>query len=410
MVKLKDHQLDMVARGVDIVNSWGIVYIAGEMRVGKTLVSMSIAERLKKKRMLFVTIKKNIEGVQADYRLGEFTFDIDVINYEQLHNYKSKPDIVIVDETHKVGAYPKPSLRTKRLKQIVGSNDMVLLSGTPTPESYSQIYHQLWISEKSPFKEFKNFYKWAKEFVNVKQTMRNGYYVNDYSNAKQDLIEIEIKHLFVTKSQKEAGFKNTEIIEEVQYIDMDKRIYKLADMMVKDRYYEFKDGDEIVCDSAVKLQQKLHQVFSGTIITERNEYRVLDKSKAEYIVSNYKPPFAIYYKYKSEGDILRKMLVNWTENPYEFNEGRADIFLSQVRSGALGINLSRADLLIAYNIDFSAELYWQMRARIQARDKDRKNKLVWLFAKNGIEDKIYKAVQNKKNYTLRYFKKDFVIN
>jgi hypothetical protein len=34
------------------------------------------------------------------------------------------------------------------------------------------------------------------------------------------------------------------------------------------------------------------------------------------------------------------------------------------------------------------------------------NDIYWIFSENGIEDKIYKAVSNKKNYTLKLFEND----
>ena len=41
--------------------------------------------------------------------------------------------------------------------------------------------------------------------------------------------------------------------------------------------------------------------------------------------------------------------------------------------------------------------------------KDRtKNEVYWIFSKRGIEDQIYKAVVNKKDYTLNHFKKDLL--
>ena len=77
-------------------------------------------------------------------------------------------------------------------------------------------------------------------------------------------------------------------------------------------------------------------------------------------------------------------------------------------SGREGINLQSAEALIMYNIDFSATSYWQTRARIQTRDKESECKVHWLFSVNGIEDKIHKAVSDKKDYTIRYFKNDFL--
>jgi hypothetical protein len=63
---------------------------------------------------------------------------------------------------------------------------------------------------------------------------------------------------------------------------------------------------------------------------------------------------------------------------------------------------------VFFNIDFSAVSYWQSRARIQTKDRNSEAKIYWIFAENGIEDKIYKAVMDKKDYTLEHFKKDFL--
>jgi hypothetical protein len=74
-------------------------------------------------------------------------------------------------------------------------------------------------------------------------------------------------------------------------------------------------------------------------------------------------------------------------------------------SGREGINLSTADCLVCYNIDFSAVTYFQVRARLQTKERTTAADVHWIFAENGIEHQIYQTVKNKKNYTLSYFKK-----
>jgi hypothetical protein len=59
--------------------------------------------------------------------------------------------------------------------------------------------------------------------------------------------------------------------------------------------------------------------------------------------------------------------------------------------------------MVCYNIDFSAVTYFQVRARLQSKDRVYPAKVHWIFAKDGIEERIYKAVCNKKNYTTSYF-------
>ena len=67
-------------------------------------------------------------------------------------------DLIICDEHHRCGTYPKPNKVTKLIKERYSNLPMIFLSGTPHPESYSQIYHQFWISNYSPLKSWTNFY------------------------------------------------------------------------------------------------------------------------------------------------------------------------------------------------------------------------------------------------------------
>jgi hypothetical protein len=46
---------------------------------------------------------------------------------------------------------------------------------------------------------------------------------------------------------------------------------------------------------------------------------------------------------------------------------------------------------------------------MQNKDREEASKVYWLFADGGIEEKIYKAVKHKKDYTLSYFKNDYGI-
>jgi hypothetical protein len=79
----------------------------------------------------------------------------------------------------------------------------------------------------------------------------------------------------------------------------------------------------------------------------------------------------------------------------------------QIVSGREGISLRKADALVYYNIDFSATSYWQSRDRMTTKER-LESDVYWVFAKGGIEKEIYKAVSDKKDYTLNHFKKDLL--
>lgn len=421
MIKLRDYQERIASDAVQLLHKYGLAYLAMQVRCGKTLTSLHAAQqyldniKTDNNLVLFITKKKAISSIMSDAAALDVKYDLLVINYEQIqnleHHVKKNIALVIIDEAHSLGAFPKPSERAKQLKEFIFTRPVIYLSGTPTPESFSQLYHQFWISSLSPFEPYKNFYSWAKDFVNVKQKRYSHGLVNDYSNAIEDRVRNATKHLFITFTQEQAGF--TEMVdEEVIEIDMNPSTYKLADSLIAKRVMINKDGDHVIADTNVKLMQKLHQIYSGSVIIDQPERTVsaFDASKAEYIYAKFKgQKIAIFYKFIGELALIRRYFGGRiVETPEEFNNGGQDVvFVSQVQSGREGINLSSADALIMFNIDFSAVSYLQSRARMQTKDRTKAAKLYWIFAKGGIESKIYKRVRNKEDYTSYYFKKDF---
>ena len=133
-----------------------------------------------------------------------------------------KYDLVIIDEAHSLGAYPKPSKRTQEIRTICEGLPVLYLSGTPSPESYSQLYHQFWVCSKSPWKSYKSFYKWAKEYVYTRQKRVNGYLINDYSCANKPKIDNDTRNLFISYSQEQAGFE-VNINEHILQVQMKDR-------------------------------------------------------------------------------------------------------------------------------------------------------------------------------------------
>ena len=218
-------------------------------------------------------------------------------------------------------------------------------------------------------------------------------------------------HLIIPFTQQEAGFR-AEVDEITIGIKMQGATYYLADKLKRERVYTGRDGNVILADTGAKLLSKLHQVYTGTVIDEKDEGVIFDRSKAYWIKENFKgKKIAIFYKYKAEEVMLHLTFGydKFTTDPQEFAKSENKWFLSQIQSGREGINLSTADALIMLNIDFSAVSYWQARARMQNKDREEASKVYWLFAEGGIEEKIYKAVKDKKDYTLSYFKNEYGI-
>ena len=278
---------------------------------------------------------------------------------------------------------------------------MIFLSGTPTPESYSQFYHIFTLSNHNPFKEFTNFYKWANEYVDI-QIKHLGYaQVKDYSKANKKAFWHRIRYYILTFTQEEAGF-TTSVNEMCLEVEMKPITYQIIEKLKKDLVVTSSlTGKQIIADTGVKLQQKVHQLCSGTIKYEDGTIQIIDNSKALFIKEKFEGyKIAIFYNFVAELEMLKETFKDkLTTDLDEFNNSDKWMAL-QIVSGREGISLKSADYLVMFNIQFSAVSYFQSIARLTTKER-LNNTVFWVFSKNGIEEKIYKTVLSKKDYRIK---------
>jgi len=408
MIELRLYQEAAASKIAALLKNKGCAYLAGEVRTGKTLTALAAAQRLGYKRILFITKLKAISSIQRDaLNLGVHVL---VTNYEQLKKYRySEWDLLIADEAHGLGAYPKPSLRFKNLCTINYRN-IVLLSGTPSPESFSQLFHQFKLTRRL-WHRYSNFYEWAKAgYVNVEQKrVGTGQVVNDYSNANKELILKEIEPYTVKITQKQAGFE-TQIEESVKYVQMKPITYEIAKDIIDDGINQtvITTGKTrtILADTGAKKLSKLRQIYSGSVITEEGAKLIFDTSKAKYIERNYKgSKIAIMYTFDAEGKMLRATFGDRaTDSPEKFNNNEDAVFIGQVRASREGVNLSTAEYLIFYGIDYASLSYLQARDRASFLGRKTAPRIHYVFALNGIEPRVLQRVRTKKDFTVSHFR------
>ena len=406
-MNLRPYQIENANKAHSILSTFRVVYMAFEVRTGKTLTSLEVARLYNAKNVLFLTKKKAIESIQNDYNNFNYSqnFELTVANYESLHKVTINPDLVICDEAHTLSAFPKPSKRTKEIKQRFGNKSIILMSGTPDAESSSQWYHQFWVSNFSPFSNYSTFYKWAKDYVNVTQRHLGYGVVNDYSDGRTSLIERHLHRHVIRYSQQQAGF--TSKVEKIpHYVEMTNRLVEIEDRIVKNKCFVGRD-DSIIADTAAKMLQKRHQLSGGTIILESGKGITLDKSKARYILQTFsKKKIAIFYYFKQELELLKDAYGNLlTEDLEEFNTTNKWIALQQY-SGAEGINLSKADDLVFYNWGMSGSKFIQAIDRMTTKDREH-NRVHFIITKHGVSEQVLNSVMKKETYTASKYQKDY---
>jgi len=403
-MELRPYQDEIAKKATKILKECGFVYLSMEVRTGKTITALETAYNFGAERVLFITKIKAFSSIKSDYDNVGYLYNLTIINKESLHTIEDNDfDVIIIDEAHGLAAFPKASKYQKDIRKRFSKVPMIFLSGTPTPESFSQWYHQLQVTDKSPFKHYTNFYKWANDYVNVTEQNLGYARVKVYKDGKEQLILKSVQPFILTFTQAQAGF-TSEVNEHILECQMEDITYDIIKRLKRDKIVQGKSG-LILGDTGVKLMQKVHQLSSGTCKFEDGTSMVIDYSKARFIEKRFRfNKIAIFYKFKEELNALKSIYgSDLTEDLDEFNNTFKCIAL-QIVSGREGISLKNAKYLVYYNIDFSATSYWQSRDRLTTMERS-SNDVYWVFAKGGIENAIYKSVLNKKNFTLNLFKK-----
>tara|TARA_R110002167_G_scaffold206150_1_gene410182 strand:- start:5133 stop:6374 length:1242 start_codon:yes stop_codon:yes gene_type:complete len=409
-LKFRNYQTEIINKSTNILKNGhsNCVYLAMEVRTGKTLTALGICSELKAKNVLFITKKKAITSIEHDFYLLNPPYYLEIINYESLHKIpQTNWDVVICDESHSLGAFPRPNKRAKQVKEIFRrSNPYVLfLSGTPTPESYSQMYHQIYGVKGNPFEKYKNFYAFAKVYVKVTQRKINSMMINDYTKGLKSIIEA-VNPFKISYTQKSAGFK-TQTEEKILYVELNNSTQKLIKRLKRDRVVEG-EGEILLGDTGVKLMSKIHQLCSGTVKFESGNAMTVDYSKVNFIKKYFKDKkIAIFYKFTQEYKALKEIYGEDLTNDLEEFKSTDKCIALQIVAGREGVSLKEAQALVYYNIDFSATSYFQSRDRMTTKDRAY-NKIYWIFSNKGIENDIYKTVVKKKDFTLNHFKRDLL--
>ena len=404
-MELRDYQNRISTEAATKLQEYGCCYLSMECRTGKSLTALATAQKYGAKSVLFVSKLKALPSISADYNVLNPSFNLALINYESIHKVVGSFDLVVLDEAHSIGSYPKPNKRAKDLKGLCHGLPILYLSGTPSPESYSQLYHQFWVCSYSPWKSYPNFYKWTKDYVHVRPKKVNGYNINDYSAADKRMIDSDTKHLFVSYSQADAGF-TTNIVEHTIEVPMRQSTRLSFDTLYKKLVVEIQ-GHTILGDNPAKLLNKLHQLSSGTIITEEGLHLCVEDSKATYIRDYFNgKKLAVFYVYQSEKDLLTSVFPNWTDSPEVFQASTDKVFISQVKRAREGVRLDTADVLVFFNMEYSYLSYEQGRNRLVSKERTNQVDVYFVCSDFGIEKKILQAVHSKKDFTLAYYKKN----
>ena len=99
--KFRDYQRTIISQGVGVLKTKRFLYLAMEVRTGKTLTSLGIADDIGAGNVLFLTKKKAISTIESDYAMLNPKYNLVVMNYESIHKLPQDMwDLIVCDEAH----------------------------------------------------------------------------------------------------------------------------------------------------------------------------------------------------------------------------------------------------------------------------------------------------------------------
>lgn len=429
----KNHQYEKAKECWQIMLKYRYVYLQGLPRSGKTLTALLIAEMSKRiQSVLILTPKAAIPGWDKfindeELQQNELTKNYTVTNYEQVgriglrtHTKTGKElkhpvkefqfklnsedyDLIIIDESHRLGKLGSPSQRYKVLAEFCKDKPHIHLSGTAIVESPNSIYYQMHLPQYTPFKDLDTFYDYFRVFGKpsvqyigrVDPITGEQAPVPKYDLAKPALLEY-IEQFTVRMTQEDAGIsKDIQASDTIHYVALTETTKKLYNRIQKDRVVSI-HGQPLVCDTTMKLRTSLHMLEGGIVKIDDEYISVGNLEKIEYIKKTWgdHPKLAIMANFIGERQLIKEHFEH------------AKIFSST--SHAEGTDLSDFDDFVIYSSGYSGSKFIQRRERTVNMMQTSQSIVHHLICKGAISSQVYFTCSDKQDFNNKTYRKDYL--
>ena len=414
-----------------------------DMGLGKTVTTLTAVKELKYNRfevrkVLVIAPKKVAEGtwsreaskwdhtrmLRVSPVLGSQSkrvkalntpADIYIINRENVcwlvDYYKNDwPfDMVVVDESSSFKSH-----KAKRFKSLASVSchidRMVLLTGTPSPNSLADLWSQVYLLDGGQRLE-KRYTHFREKYFDPGQ--RNGYVVFNY-NAKpgsENAILSRISDICIS-------MKASDYLQLPDVIDHEVPV--VLDSKAAKAYYELErqmvlqlpeDDEEISVTSAAALSNKLLQLANGAVYDDDHNYYEVHNCKIdaflELIESMQGKPALVFYNFQHDKARILKALeksklrvreLKTAADEDAWNNHEVDILLAHPASSAYGLNLQEGgNHVIWFGLTWNYEQYTQANARLHRQGQTEKVIIHHLICSGTRDEDVMEALKRKED-------------
>lgn len=340
-------------------------------------------------------------------RLNEFV-DAERINKVGIINYESawrKPELLklrdftlMLDESQAIAN--NTSKQTKGVIKLKFDN-LVLLSGTPCSNArYDKLYTQLkmlglHMNKRSYEDRYCNFFDMEKSGIKFRVLSKT----NPYKNVD------ELKQ--VMKDLGCVFMRTDEVLDlpEQRFINVWAQPSKYYKTFVKEGYVDCGETEYISSSPATDM------LYARQLCNSKEKLEMV-----RTLIEGTEDRVIIFYNFNCELELLQQLVqklkrpisyVNGSiKNLNCYNNNSDSVTLVQYQSGSSGVNLQKASKMIYYSPPIKSDFFEQSKKRIHRIGQDNKCTYWKLITHNSIEERIYKTLAQKKDFTDELFRRD----
>ena len=345
--------------------------------------------------------------------------DIYVINRENVEwlcdpkesGLKNWPfDLVVIDELSSFKN--NQSKRWRALKRRMPLDCPVWgLTGTPAPNSYIDLWPQIYLLDKG-FRLGPTLGSFREKYFNP--GARRGHVVFEWrlKTGAKDAIDKRLSDLCISM-RKEDYLTLPPITYNRVGVRMDKKERGVYEELKREKVLTLLEGKEldsaIVGATAASLSNKLLQLSGGAVYDEDGGVQVIHKRKldalAELEEAAQGQPLLVFYSYKHEAERIREKFPNAVKLDADadtvstiraWNAGEIPILLCHPASAGHGLNLQMGGhMVVWYSLPWSLELYQQANARLHRMGQENPVVVHHIICEDTLDDKVLSALGRK---------------
>ena len=429
---LHQYQKDIVSQAKTIF-SLGLFLPPG---LGKTATTLTIIAEQFKGSTLIIAPKRVAESVWSDeipkwahtnnltiskvmgtpaqraaaLRVSADIYITNLENVAWLFNDHLKSNIfdnLVIDESSRF-----KDASTKRFKAIKKHlktfRRRIILTGTPTPQGYADLWSQVGILDLGDRLETSITKFRAKYMYPSERNRHTGMIYKWALNTGADK-QIQDKIKDICFSLKAEDYLDLPEVTKVYHtVRVDNATRANYDTLRKHMVLET-NQDTITAVSAAALSNKLLQFTSGVLYNENKEHIYQHSAKLDYLEDLWdeETPTLVFYHYQSTLNALKqkfkdiKVLDDNPQTLVDWRAGKIKMLVAHPQSGGIGINLqcNTADTaqMVWVDLPWSSENYIQANARSHRQGQEKPVIIHHLIMERSIDSQVVDVLEGKIN-------------